>query len=146
MSEHIKSYLDYLKSEFKYKKEEDLVTIATPYTYRDGDMIMIYIKEENNEYLLTDKGETIRKLHSLGYSVDIDLVKEAIENRIGISLKDGELMCKIKNNKPPKDGKLRFKIKNNTRMGAAIFDLIMGCLQVNNLILVHYNKQNKERT
>ncbi len=50
-------------SEFK-----DFIQIATPFTYPDGDIIDIFYKSKDNEFILTDLGETMRWLESQSIS------------------------------------------------------------------------------
>lgn len=40
----------------------DYIRIRTPLLYPDGDVIDIYLKEKEEQYILTDLGETLRWL------------------------------------------------------------------------------------
>lgn len=63
-------YLQWLKDKTILRQVKDYVEITTPFLDRHNDYLQIYVKRENNDYVLTDDGYTIQDLEISGCSLD----------------------------------------------------------------------------
>jgi len=63
-------YLRWVKDNTKLRKVDDWVEITTPYIDRHNDYLQIYVKRENNEFILTDDGYIIQDLESSGCKLE----------------------------------------------------------------------------
>lgn len=59
----------YMPSLFKTERDNDYITLSTPFEYPDGDTIDVFITKKGNNFILSDMGETIRHLSS--YNIGI---------------------------------------------------------------------------
>jgi hypothetical protein len=76
----IENYLSWLKDNLKYRDiSENLVEIQTPFVDSQNDFIMIFIKKEGNEFILTDDGRTLFDLNSMGVSLTDKRIKQLNE-------------------------------------------------------------------
>jgi hypothetical protein len=96
----INDYITWLKSNITYEILDGYVEIVTPFLDRHNDSIQIYVKKiDNNNYLLTDGGETISDLSLSG--IDITKNREKIItqilNRYGSQLSDDNEITIIAN-------------------------------------------------
>jgi len=96
----INDYITWLKSNITYEILDEYVKIVTPFLNRHNDSIQIYVKKiDNNNYLLTDGGETISDLSLSG--IDITKNREKIItqilNRYGAQLSDDNEITIIAN-------------------------------------------------
>jgi len=89
-------YFTWLKDKTILKELEGWVEITTPYLDRHNDYIQIYVKKENNKFVLSDDGYIISDLIQSGCDLNTQKSKElliAILNSFGVKqLKSGELL------------------------------------------------------
>jgi hypothetical protein len=90
----LSNYTAWLTSKTHLKEVRDWVEITTPYLDRDNDYIQIYVKQNDNGYLLTDDGHTVASLIFSGCNLDSEK-RQSIMNMtlrgFGIKNKNGEL-------------------------------------------------------
>jgi hypothetical protein len=60
--EECKALIKTIDKQFTCSTINDLMRIRTPYSYPDGDVIDLYLKKQENSYILTDLGEAFRAL------------------------------------------------------------------------------------
>lgn len=63
-------YLDWLKGRTVFQQVGDWVEITTPYLDRHNDHLQIYVKKDNDQYILTDDSYIIEDLISSGCNLD----------------------------------------------------------------------------
>jgi len=89
-------YFTWLKDKTILKELEGWVEITTPYLDRHNDYIQIYVKKENNKFVLSDDGYIISDLIQSGCDLNTQKRKELLRttlNGFGVKqLKSGELL------------------------------------------------------
>ena len=85
-----------LKLGFKCVQHDRFLSIITPYLYPDNDLVEIFIEElEDNAILVTDLGETLRHLESMGLDLYASrkrkFLLDQIAQRIHVQLVRGRL-------------------------------------------------------
>lgn len=95
---YIDNYISWVKDNFKENIISDNVTeLVTPFLNRNNDHIYLYVeKKDNDNFLLTDGGETINDLKMSGLDLSTPKRKSFLEltvNRLGVkySSKDDSL-------------------------------------------------------
>ncbi len=63
-------YYDWLKSKTAWREIGDWIEITTPYLDRHNDYIQIYLRQQGNEWTLTDDGYTLTDLAQSGCIID----------------------------------------------------------------------------
>jgi hypothetical protein len=63
-------YIHWVRDNTKIRKIEDFIEITTPYLDRHNDYLQIYVKRENNNFILTDDGYTIQDLENSGCKLE----------------------------------------------------------------------------
>ena len=94
--ELVAEYLRWLKDKTQLRAIEgsEWTEILTPYLDRNNDYIAIYLKSENDQFLLSDGGETIADLSMCGCELDSPRRQELLNltlNGFGIKL-DGDAL------------------------------------------------------
>ena len=100
--------------------------IETPFTFDDGDNLVIVLKNQNNEWYLTDEGHTY--MH-LSYRMDNKVLQKGKRQKIisdilssfGLSDRDGELTIPIV----------------NFNYGDALFSFIQGLLKITDITFLN---------
>ncbi len=93
----IDEYAKWLRSRVEIKKinETDYVEITTPFLDRDNDTIQLFLKEtEDKKILLSDGGDTISELETIGIDVSRGRRKELVETILrqnGAKLNNSEI-------------------------------------------------------
>lgn len=92
ISRLIENYRTWLRDRTTIKSvQKDWFEITTPFLDRHNDYIQIYAKKDNDHYILSDDGATIRDLELSGFSLDTkkrqSILKETI-NGFGIEEKN----------------------------------------------------------
>src|SRR5438067_377039 len=65
--ELVSSYLKTLKSAFSCTPASDgRLRVITPYLYPDHDLIELFVREAGKEVVVSDLGETLRHLETIG--------------------------------------------------------------------------------
>jgi hypothetical protein len=83
--------------------DQNMFELITPYTFSDGDGFSIVLKKENDNWILTDEGDTLMHLDILGISEASLLsgtkhkIFSAILEQFSMIDRDGELILKIEN-------------------------------------------------
>jgi len=95
-AEIIERTIENLRLEFKCLPSERRMHIITPYLYPDNDLIEIFVEEISpNRVRVTDLGETLRHLESLGVDVLASskrrFLLEQITQRIHVDIQRGKL-------------------------------------------------------
>ncbi|NLM21108.1 MAG: DUF1828 domain-containing protein [Peptococcaceae bacterium] len=96
--------------------------VDTPFSFDDGDNLVIVLKNDNNKWLLTDEGHTY--MH-LSYRMDTKLLQKGNRQRIissilsgfGLTDDEGELLMVI----------------DNDNYGDALFSFIQGLLKITDI-------------
>lgn len=98
----------------------DRYFISTPFTFEDGDSLVIVFKKEKQNWILTDEGHTF--MH-ISYFMDIDVL---IEDGKRKEIVDGVLsMYSVKN----RDGELMIEIPN-AEYGDALFSFVEALIKI----------------
>lgn len=63
-------YIHWVKDNTKLREIEEWIEITTPYLDRHNDYLQIYVKRENNGFILTDDGYIIQDLENSGCKLD----------------------------------------------------------------------------
>lgn len=100
--------------------------IETPFTFDDGDNLVIILKQHNNKWFLTDEGHTY--MH-LSYRMDTKILEKGNRQKIisdilssfQITDRDGELMCPIE----------------NSNYGDVLFSFIQGLLKITDITFLN---------
>jgi hypothetical protein len=71
-------YLRWLKDKTVLRQIKDWVEITTPYLDRHNDYLQIYVKRDNNGFILTDDGYTIGDLRQSGCELESKKRKELL--------------------------------------------------------------------
>ena len=90
-------YYSWLKDKTVWKQLKDWVEITAPYLDRNNDYIQIYLKKDEEGYLLTDGGSTITGLIQEGCSLDTPKRQKLLQltlNGYGIIENNGTLQVK----------------------------------------------------
>jgi len=66
----VDTYLSWLKDTTTLREIDDWVEITTPYLDRHNDYLQIYIRRQNDEYILTDDGYILGDLDRSGCNLD----------------------------------------------------------------------------
>lgn len=93
----IDGYYKWLKDKTAWQSLKDWVKITTPYLDRHNDYISIYLKQEGDQYILTDDGYTIEDLIQSGCSIDSPKRQKFLEvtlNGFGVKKNVGEIFVK----------------------------------------------------
>lgn len=93
----IDGYYKWLKDKTAWQELKDWVKITTPYLDRHNDYISIYLKQEEDQYILTDDGYTIEDLIQSGCSIDSPKRQKFLEvtlNGFGVKKNGGEILVK----------------------------------------------------
>jgi hypothetical protein len=91
----VNEYWDWLKKRTTFQQTEDCTVVTTPFLDRHNDCLEIYIKQENNGFILTDNGYTLQDLHLSGCEFDTPRRKELLELSIrgfGVELRKDEMV------------------------------------------------------
>ncbi len=100
----INNYYNWLKEKTDFKKISNYYKITTPYLDRHNDYIQIYLKKENDNFILTDDSYTIEDLIQSGCNIDTPNRKKLLQivlNVYGVSLHNEELFVKANNDNFP---------------------------------------------
>ena len=92
MNDLIDSYYKWLRDKTILKEGKDIVQISTPYLNAHNDAIQIYLKREEDKYILSDEGETISELEMYGCSLESgkrSKILKSILQGFGVVLNDG---------------------------------------------------------
>jgi Domain of unknown function DUF1829/Domain of unknown function DUF1828 len=93
----IDGYYQWLKDKTAWKQLKDWVEITTPYLDRHNDYIQLYLKQEGNDYILTDDSYTIEDLEQSGCPLDTPKRQKFLEmtlNGFGVHKKQDEIFIK----------------------------------------------------
>lgn len=90
----LSDYTSWLTDKTNLKEVRDWVEITTPYLDRDNDYVQIYVKQNENGYLLTDDGHTVAGLIYSGCNLDSEKRQDIMNMTLrgfGIKNTNGEL-------------------------------------------------------
>ncbi len=90
-----REYFSWLQDKTILKQLKDWVEITTPYLDRHNDYIQIYVKKENNKFILTDDGYIISDLIQSGCDLDTPKRKDLLRitlNGFGVEQEGEELL------------------------------------------------------
>lgn len=93
----VDSYYKWLKDKTAWRHLKDWVEITTPYLDRHNDYIQIYLKQDGNDYILTDDSYTIEDLEQSGCALDSPKRQKFLEvtlNGFGVQKKQNEIFIK----------------------------------------------------
>ncbi|BBE09572.1 Lj965 prophage protein [Mycoavidus cysteinexigens] len=75
----VNGYYEWLKCKTTWRKIGDWVEITTPYLDRHNDYIQIYLRQQDNGWILTDDGYTLNDLAQSGCHIDTPHRKRLLE-------------------------------------------------------------------
>ncbi len=87
-------YLVWLRDKTALRQVKDWIEITTPYLDRHNDYLQIYVKRDNNGFILTDDGYTIEDLKRSGCEIESKKRKELLSltlNGFGVKLDGNSL-------------------------------------------------------
>jgi len=116
------------------KEGIDRYYISTPFTFEDGDGLVMILKKEKDKWILTDEGHTF--MH-LSYFIDIDVIREEGNRK---DLVDSILsMYSVKN----RNGELVLEIPNG-EYGDALFSYVEALIKISDI--TYLSKEQVEST
>ena len=121
--ELISSYLATLQGGFScLPSARERMRVVTPYLYPDHDQIELFVREKGNKVVVSDLGETLRHLETLGMEVISNQKRwfqaQRIATGVHAEIKDGVIL-----KESPKEN-----------VGETIFDVLAACKAVADLI------------
>ena len=92
MLDHVQNYLKWMKNNMTQNEICPGITeVTTPFLDRHNDYTQIYIKKDEDDFIVTDGGFTLTDLAMCGMEFNTDRKKEVLNqtlNRLGISLNE----------------------------------------------------------
>ena len=121
--ELISSYLATLRGGFScLPSGKERVRVVTPYLYPDHDRIELFVRERDDKVTVSDLGETLRHLETLGMDVISNpkhwFQVQHIAAGLQVQVREGVI----------------FKETAKENVGEAIFDVLAACKAVADLI------------
>jgi hypothetical protein len=121
--ELVGAYLGSLGQRFFCKAEPSgRLCVVTPYTYPDHDNVEIFVRERSNGIVVSDLGETMRRLDTLGMDVletpNLSYTAHRIADGFGVTIRDGIIL---------KEGP-------RETAGQLVFEILSVCKAVGSLI------------
>lgn len=95
----VESYLNWLKSNIKWKEINGFLEISTPFLDRHNDHLQIYVKEEGAKYILTDDGYVLNDLLMSGCDLSTpnrQNVLQTIINNLGVKVEGDNLIVEAR--------------------------------------------------
>jgi hypothetical protein len=95
----VDQYFSWLKSKTAWREINGWTEITTPYLDRHNDYIQIYLRQNGDEWELTDDGETLTDLIQSGCELDTPRRKALLQttlNEFGMHLENGAITVKTK--------------------------------------------------
>ena len=95
----VDQYYAWLKSKTSWREINGWTEITTPYLDRHNDYLQIYLRQNGDEWELTDDGETLTDLVQSGCELDTPRRKALLQatlNGFGVQLADGAIAVKAK--------------------------------------------------
>lgn len=95
----VDQYFSWLKSKTAWREINGWTEITTPYLDRHNDYIQIYLRQNGDEWDLTDDGETLTDLIQSGCELDTPRRKALLQttlNGFGMHLSNGAITVKTK--------------------------------------------------
>jgi hypothetical protein len=95
----VEQYFSWLKSKTAWRDINGWTEITTPYLDRHNDYIQIYLRQNGDEWELTDDGETLTDLIQSGCELDTPRRKALLQttlNGFGMHLANGAITVKTK--------------------------------------------------
>jgi len=100
----VEQYFSWLKAKTAWREINGWTEITTPYLDRHNDYIQIYLRQEGDEWELTDDGETLSDLAQSGCELDTPRRKALLNttlNGFGVHLANGAITVKAKQDSFP---------------------------------------------
>lgn len=100
----VEQYFSWLKAKTAWREINGWTEITTPYLDRHNDYIQIYLRQEGDEWELTDDGETLSDLAQSGCELDTPRRKALLNttlNGFGVHLVNGAITVKAKQDSFP---------------------------------------------
>ncbi len=128
----IDSFLSHLKEGFSCSEEGPYIVICTPFQYSDGDYIYLYVEKNDKELIVSDLGETYRKLATYNFNwrtIKARSIYADILNKTGVSSYQGKLFTRI---------------INLSNSGESILDLLQAVQNTNDMLYVSSNYRGQD--
>lgn len=122
--ELVSSYLRTLQGGFSClpSSERERVRVVTPYLYPDHDQIELFVREKGEKVIVSDLGETLRHLDTLGMEVITNQKRwfqvQHIATGLQVQVREGVIL----------------KESSKENVGEAIFDVLAACKAIADLI------------
>lgn len=100
----IDQYFSWLKSKTTWREVNGWTEITTPYLDRHNDYIQIYLRQDGDDWELTDDGETLSDLAQSGCELDTPRRKTLLNttlNGFGVHLANGAITVRAKQDSFP---------------------------------------------
>ena len=100
----VDQYFSWLKSKTAWREVNGWTEITTPYLDRHNDYIQIYLRQDGDEWELTDDGETLSDLAQSGCELDTPRRKALLNttlNGFGVHLVNGGITVRAKQDSFP---------------------------------------------
>ena len=97
-------YFSWLRSKTTTKQIDGWTEITTPYIDRHNDYIQIYVRKHNEEWILTDAGETLSDLALSGCTLETPRRKALLQttlNGFGMYIENGAITVKSTDSQYP---------------------------------------------
>ncbi len=97
-------YFSWLRSKTTTKQIDGWTEITTPYIDRHNDYIQIYVRKHNEEWILTDAGETLSDLALSGCTLETPRRKALLQNTLngfGMHIENGAITVKSTDSQYP---------------------------------------------
>jgi hypothetical protein len=121
--EIIAAYINSVKDQMRCRTTpQGRLSIQTPYLYADHDNIELFLRQHPNRVVVSDLGETLKRLDTVGMDVsrssDLYHLMNKIATGFGVGIQSGVLV---------KDGPPE-------QVGQMLFDVLLACQAVGDLI------------
>lgn len=97
-NELVQNYLHFLTNEFICETDGPYTVLTSPFMYHDGDNIVLYIEQYNDLVIVSDMGETARRLAHINFNWRLKSSRSlfaTILNSTGTSSIKGKIFIKL---------------------------------------------------
>jgi len=120
----IDELLHFFSEEFECTSEDNYIIVNTPFMYSDGDHIQLFIQQYENLYVISDLGETARKMASFNFNWNTAQIKNLYSHLLKTYDVEGDNHI------------LQIKISTFEGMGYKIFNLLEAIQKKEQLLIL----------
>src|SRR3990172_8174023 len=99
-NELVQKYIKFLANEFSCETDGPFIVLTTPFMYSDGDNIDLYVEQNDDYVIVSDMGETARRLAQLKFNWKSKIARSLfahILSSTGTSSVEGKIYTKLMN-------------------------------------------------